>query len=180
MKKLFLYSAVLLTITCTTITSCTKTPSAIPVADDKGGLNNTGNSSNDRRSNTQPEDSSKTSGSDDSTKGGSTTNVAIPGTWKVTYYHNKKKEETSNYAGYSFAFNNDGTLTATQNGKTVNGTWKVINDSDIKKFIISLAVTTKPLSELNDDWMLITMDDVSIKLGDKDPSKNEQLIFSKQ
>ena len=46
----------------------------------------------------------------------------VSGAWKVSYYFDTG-DETSNFSGYSFTFNNGGIITATKAGVTVNCTW---------------------------------------------------------
>ncbi|MFZ9003557.1 MAG: hypothetical protein ACO3AE_05980, partial [Robiginitalea sp.] len=43
--------------------------------------------------------------------------AAQNGQWRITFYFDSDKEETSDYAGYVFTFGGDGTVTAT-NGTT--------------------------------------------------------------
>jgi len=48
-------------------------------------------------------------------------NADYSGTWKISFYFDKV-DETSDFAGYNFSFNNGGILTATNGSTTVNGT----------------------------------------------------------
>lgn len=186
MKKA-IFIPTIITIFMATLVSCSKS-SLSPAYDDKGGLSNSSSSSGsddafDRKSGSQSEDTSKPKGADDSTKsgtGGSSVNTPVPGTWKVTFYYDKTKDETSDYAGYSFVFNTNGTMSATKGTATTNGTWKEYTANGVQRFAITLGTTTKPLADLNDDWQLVSKTATEIKLKDNNPAKNEQLVFSKQ
>lgn len=95
-------------------------------------------------------------GKDNSTPGGS--NAPAAGTWKITYFFDKQ-DETSNYAGYTFEFNTDGSLTA-QNGSQVwNGTWSTNCDDSANKFCIFFnSSVPSALGELEEDWRIIKME----------------------
>ena len=56
--------------------------------------------------------------------------MAVIGTdWHITYYFDTDKEETSDYDGYVFTFNEDGTLGVTDGNTAVSGAWSVIGSS---------------------------------------------------
>jgi len=99
------------------------------------------------------------------------------GTWKVTYYFDKDKEETSDFSSYTFAFETGGVFKATKNGATTIGTWQV--DASSNKLIISTGVGTKPLGDLTDDWILTEKSSKVIKLRDdrNDNNGDEFLTF---
>ncbi len=102
------------------------------------------------------------------------------GTWRVTLFTDSGNDETSDFAGYIFSFNNNGTMTATKNSVSQNGSWHVDNSSN--KFIIDLGPkvdSNKPLGELTDDWKIISATDTEIKLTDDNASSNEFLTFTK-
>jgi hypothetical protein len=95
----------------------------------------------------------------------STLNLTIQqGNWKITNYNDNGNDETNHYAGYSFKFNSDGSITATNNGNTVSGTWSTGTDDSTVKLILSFSTT--PFSELNDDWHVLEQSSTIIKLED--------------
>lgn len=100
----------------------------------------------------------------------------LSGVWKVSYYWDKDKEETSDFNGYSFKFEEDGTFIAERNGNTQKGSWKVSDSS--KKFIISIN-SVKPLDDLVDDWLIIEKSDNLIKLRDDSDDHLEELYFKR-
>jgi len=106
------------------------------------------------------------------------TNVATSGSWRVSLYTDSGNSETSDFTGYTFSFNSDGSLTVIKNGGTTTGTWS----SGSGKFNIDLGPkdnTNKPLGELTDDWKIISVSDTEIKLTDNNSSSNEFLTFTK-
>ena len=100
-------------------------------------------------------------------------NTPIAGTWRVSYYWDKK-DETTNFNGYSFSFNAGGQVVAVKGGNTVNGTWS----ESSTKFIINFG-TDMVLSKINDDWQKIEKTATTIKLKDDNPLQDDQLIFVK-
>lgn len=95
------------------------------------------------------------------------------GIWRVTYYWDKDKDETSNFAGYTFVFEKDGTFKAIKTGVPTTGTWQL--NSSGNKLIINTGVTTKPLESLKDNWLIIEKADKRINL--KDDNSEELLTF---
>ena len=72
--------------------------------------------------------------------------ASTAGSWRVTLFVDSGNNETADFAGYSFVFNSNGTITATKNGVNQNGTWTV--DASSNKFIIDLGPkidSNKPL-----------------------------------
>jgi hypothetical protein len=96
--------------------------------------------------------------------------VAQNGTWRVSYFWDTDKDETANFAGYEFSFNNDGTLVATNGTDTVNGTWSVTSSSSSSSsddFNIMFAVPqSSDFDDLNDDWDIVSVTDTMIELTD--------------
>lgn len=98
-------------------------------------------------------------------------------TWVVSYFWDKDKDETSDFAGYTFLFNADGTLTASLPGHADRtGTW-TLSDSDTK---LTLKIAgTEALDELNEDWQVLEFSDTLIKLQDDNDTHEEVLHFQK-
>lgn len=94
---------------------------------------------------------------DDNTPGGS--NPPAAGIWKITYFFDKK-DETANYAGYTFEFKPDGALLAQSGGQTWNGIWSTNCDDSANKFCIFFSVPVpSALAELEEDWRIISKTD---------------------
>jgi len=105
--------------------------------------------------------------------------IAESGSWAITYFFDSDDDETSNFSGYSFSFNTDGSLVATKGNTTVTGTWSVEDDSsnsnsdddgnstDDDDFNIFFPVPeTNDFEDLNDDWDIIRVTDTKIELID--------------
>jgi hypothetical protein len=104
--------------------------------------------------------------------------VVVDGTWKITLFTDSGNNETSDFAGYTFTFTGNGTVTATKSGASQNGTWSTSSN----KFTINLGAndnTNKPLGELTDDWKIISSSGTEIKLTDDNAVSNEFLTFTK-
>jgi hypothetical protein len=93
------------------------------------------------------------------------TNTVQTGDWKITYFYDSDKEETSNYTSYKFTFSDDGILTANNGSSTVTGTWSTGNDDSTVKMIISFA-SPDMFEELSDDWHVIERTSTKIRLED--------------
>lgn len=106
--------------------------------------------------------------------------VATSGTWRVTLFTDSGNNETSDYTGYNFTFNTDGTLTVVKGAVTKTGTWSFVSSSS--KFNIDLGPkldANKPFGELTDDWKILSTSPTEIRLSDDNSSSNEQLTFTK-
>ncbi len=95
---------------------------------------------------------------DDNSSGGNNVTPSA-GTWKITYFFDKQ-DETSNYTGYIFEFNSDGSLSAANGSQTWTGTWLTGFNDSADKFLIDFTGTVpSALSELEEDWRIIKMED---------------------
>jgi hypothetical protein len=108
-----------------------------------------------------------------------TTLMTETGSWKITYFWDTDKDETNNFTGYVFNFNEDGTLVAVKGSTSVAGTWSVVDDSsnssndddgdstDDDDFNIFFSVpTTSDFDDLIDDWDIISVSATKIELTD--------------
>ncbi len=96
---------------------------------------------------------------DNSSSGNGNGSTPAAGQWKITYFFDKK-DETGNYAGYTFEFGSDGSLSAANGSQTWTGSWQSGVDDSTDKFVIDFSGTVPgALSELEEDWRIITMND---------------------
>ena len=58
------------------------------------------------------------------------TQTAQSGTWTITNFVDDGEDETSDFAGYDFTFNPDGTLVADNGTTTITGSWSITIDDD--------------------------------------------------
>jgi len=102
-----------------------------------------------------------------------TRNVAQSGSWKITYFFDSDQNETNQFNGYTFIFNENGSLTAQNGNTTFNGIWSVTdsnssdddgNSSDID-FNIFFA-SPPDFEDLSDDWDIISVSSSKIELTD--------------
>jgi len=99
------------------------------------------------------------------------------GTWRITNFIDSGQNETSDFAGYDFTFNTDGTLVATNGSNTQNGTWSITDDDDsdddsssddddIDFNIFFPVPDTNDFEDLNDDWDIVSASSTVIELRD--------------
>lgn len=103
-------------------------------------------------------------------------NTAQSGTWRITNFNDSGDNETSDFAGYDFSFNSDGSLLATNGTTTVTGTWSVTDDSsssddsssddDIDFNIFFPVPDSNDFEDLNDDWDVVITTSTRIELID--------------
>lgn len=103
-------------------------------------------------------------------------NTAESGTWRITNFNDSGENETSDFSGYDFSFNSDGSLVATNGTNTLTGTWSVTDDSnssddsssddDIDFNIFFPVPDSNDFEDLNDDWDVVTTTSTRIELID--------------
>lgn len=113
--------------------------------------------------------------------GGESAEISVlPGSgWTVKLMTERGNNKTGNYSGYQFNFNDNGCVAVVKNGQTTTGTWRQYPDDGITKFEIALSTTDNNLSELNDDWVLLSRTNNLISLQDDNTASNEQLQFGR-
>ncbi len=85
-------------------------------------------------------------------------NTPASGKWKVSYFFDKQ-DKSSYYANYTFEFESNGTLTATNGGQNWAGIWQTGVDDSKNKFVIDFnGSVPSALGELEEDWLIISMD----------------------
>lgn len=98
---------------------------------------------------------------------------AQSGTWRITSYIDSGQDETTDFTGYNFTFESNGTLTATNVTNNQTGSWSVTDSNsnddspDDIDFNISFNVPdTSDFDDLNDDWDIVSHTDTRIQLRD--------------
>lgn len=119
------------------------------------------------------------------------TNMVAQSNWTITQYTDSGKDETSDYTGYTFTFNSDGTLIASIAGTPISGTWLLAqgsatpddsgNDStDDKLNKFTIAITgNKLMDKLAHKWLVDKITATEIWLRDDNVASNELLRFGK-
>jgi len=91
--------------------------------------------------------------------------VLTTDSWYVSYFFDDE-DETDDFAGYEFTFNNNGTATASNGSNTVPGSWSITNSSSGQlKLILDFGVDD-PFDELEEDWKVIDFTNELIRLFD--------------
>ncbi|MBV1924297.1 MAG: hypothetical protein KUG68_09760 [Flavobacteriaceae bacterium] len=105
-----------------------------------------------------------------------TTNTVTTGDWMITSFIDSGDDETSNFSGYTFAFNSNGALVATKGATTVNGTWSITDDDDDSSDDDSDGDSSNDIdfniafnapddfTELTEDWDIVSRTDTRIVL----------------
>ncbi len=106
-------------------------------------------------------------------------NAPTTGTWRVTLFSERGNNETSDFNGYTFTFDSNGSVTASLNGTNKHGTWSI--NSSATEFTLDLGAKSdanKPLGELTDDWEIISITSTEIKLKEDNDASGEFLTFN--
>ena len=112
-------------------------------------------------------------------------NTAKSGTWFISSFMDSGQNETGHFNGFSFSFENSGTLTATNGSDILLGTWSITNNNDDSDGAeLNIMFSTPTLSEfedLNDDWDITTYDNNTIRLEDVSGGNGgtDILVFTK-
>ncbi len=119
---------------------------------------------------------------DDPATSSTLTSIITQGTWTVHLYLNDGKDETSNYTGYVFTFNSNGSLQAAKGGNNTGGTWSEVADSGKTKLILVWVGGGIPveLLEIEEDWVLKAKSNTLVELTNTGSSGTSELHLHKQ
>jgi hypothetical protein len=118
-------------------------------------------------------------------------NMVAQSDWTVTQYTDSGVDETSDYSGYKFKFNTDGTLVAVFTDTSISGTWALAqgsastddsgNDATDDKFNkLTINITgNKQMDHLSHKWLTDKITATEIWLRDDNVASNEILRFGK-
>jgi len=119
------------------------------------------------------------------------TNMVVQSEWAVTQYTDSGNDETSDYTGYTFKFNTDGTFVSVSSGGTFSGTWTLAQGStnsddsgddatDDKISKLTITITgNKQMDHLSHKWLAEKITATEIWLRDDNVASNEILRFGK-
>ena len=89
----------------------------------------------------------------------------IQGTWKITRFIEDGVNQTSNFNGFNFTFNTNGTVLATNGSTPINGTWSTnVNSSGTPKFVLNFNISNGPFDEISEDWNIEAVSSTVIDL----------------
>lgn len=108
----------------------------------------------------------------------------IPGRWTIHFFMDDGQDKTSNYNGYFFDFNSNGSLVATKSSVATPGTWSKFTDSGREKLELHWMGGGIPvlLLEIEEDWIIKSNSNNLMVLADTSGStgKVKELHFSRQ
>lgn len=117
------------------------------------------------------------------------TNV-ISGDWMISSYVDSGVDETSDYAGFTFTFNNDGIVNASSTAEMLTGAWSVeedssmddSSDSDVDFTLFFGVPDTHDFDDLNDDWDVVSYTATMLSLRDVSGGSGEidTLVFTRK
>ncbi len=128
--------------------------------------------------------------SDDAVPAATTSTIDVKavmpvGSWSVGSLRQRTEDKSSSFKNISFVFSADGTVTATDNGKTTKGTWvyspavTYYGGNGLASITFSMG-TSKPFDMLSGTWNLNSASTSSNLLLDyKEPAEDEHLSFVK-
>lgn len=95
--------------------------------------------------------------------------------WRVTYFYDNDKEETSDYQGDQLFFDADGSFRVIRSdASSYAGSWSLTNDDGLPRLVLNIS-GNKDLEELSDDWVIRVFEETKIELSDDNSSKTEEL-----
>lgn len=92
-------------------------------------------------------------------------NVISNGKWRISYFNDSGKDETNHFTGFTFTFNDNNTISASNGSSTINGTWNTRKDDGVTKLDLNFG-STPVFDDLNDDWKIQSQSDKKIELTD--------------
>ncbi|MDC7996037.1 hypothetical protein [Altibacter sp. HG106] len=128
---------------------------------------------------------------DNGTVAQQTATVADTGTWQVTLFIDSDEDETSDFNGYVFTFDADGSVVADNGTTSISGTWSITDSSSSSDddgsssdddFNLFFSVPdTSDFEDLNDDWDIVSVSGDKIELLDISGGNGgtDRLIFEK-
>jgi hypothetical protein len=93
------------------------------------------------------------------------------GSWKITKFVDSGTDETNNFTGYNFEFNDSDVLSATNGTNIYTGSWSITDSNsdddsqDDLDFNISFALSND-FQDLSDDWDFVSHTSTKIELID--------------
>ncbi len=103
----------------------------------------------------------------------SATPIVTKGAWKVNLYRDANKDQTNDFAGYTFTFNASGIVKASRNGVDINGNWAEDNISN--RITINLGAKDPSLTKLNTNWNIREITNRRVDLQDNANTTTDEL-----
>ena len=111
-------------------------------------------------------------------------NIMLGGLWNVALYDDEGIDETDDYAGMDFGFSMFNQVEVSINDDPIKaGLWRVVRNTDGElKFYLNLGDDNDVLSDLTDDWMIVSITADRLELMDVSGGDGtiEILVFEKK
>lgn len=118
-----------------------------------------------------------------------TVTASIAGNWVITSLVQGQEDKTSQFSGYTLSFSatdaESGTVTATRNNSTVNGTWRhspavtYYGSSSTESIVLNLGTAT-PFDRITGTWNVTSSTNAKLSLASPEVAENMHLVLSKQ
>ncbi|MGL2963301.1 hypothetical protein ACSVH2_05730 [Flavobacterium sp. RSB2_4_14] len=95
---------------------------------------------------------------------GTVTDNVTTGTWRVTSFQEDGTNNTSQFTGYAFSINTNGSMVAVNGSVTKTGTWSTYLDSGLTKFDIMFPDTSGPFESISEDWRVLSSTATKLEL----------------
>ena len=94
----------------------------------------------------------------------SATPVVTKGVWKINFFMDADNDQTNDFEGYTFTFNESGIVKASKNGVDIDGNW--FEDDIAKRITIDLGASDPSLAKLNTKWSIRDVSNAQVELQD--------------
>ncbi len=93
------------------------------------------------------------------------------GTWRITKFIDSGTDETNDFSGFNFTFDESGVLNANNGTNNYVGTWSITdsNSNDDSQDDLDFNINfnlTNDFEDLNDDWDIVSQSSTKIELID--------------
>jgi len=101
--------------------------------------------------------------------------------WMVTLYEENNTTQTDLFAGYTFTFDSEGSVTGGNELSSQSGTWSTSVDSNMPKFLLNFN-DDAPFDELNEDWDIVNHNATLLELENTSGGDGvlDRLTFTRQ
>jgi hypothetical protein len=106
------------------------------------------------------------------------TAILLEGEWAIAYFFDQV-DETAEFNGFTFAFFEDDSATATKDGIVTEGHWETYGDDGKLEIELNFG-SESPLDELEEDWEIVSFSETRIELKDvSEDGTTNTLVFEK-
>ena len=110
----------------------------------------------------------------------SVNNTVVSGSWRVTYFFDSNKDETSGFNGFVFVFLKNGYISASNNLLSISGSW--IATSNATQIQLQLNFNTSSNSnflKISEDWGIIELTNTKIRMQHISSGSTDYLTLEK-